>query len=797
METFKGKNILRVIFYLVLVLMLSTCGGDTSVEESSGSSSTSSSNPLSVSTTIQPQVGSSTTIKGVFKDASGNPVASKTLTVTDVLYNETSSVTTDSNGNFEFTAKPIQLPMPSTYLISGSGISYLITIVPSTNVTPDEIVSATYDKIAQAKIQTTAKALRKKSKGIASINDSSSGIPQVSYYSIGNYSSQANSYSFNQMRDKDFLENLSNADIMGVHTNLELQYWRTYQSRTVSATDKEVILTLEDTDFRERYSRAVQEINKNDIVWNAASTTLFGACTVVSALPAPPVSAVCFSASMDSAWNTFSSFNNHMLQTGRYTQEEYNYWNNNQEKAQVGLAVLGIATGLAGTPELIDTLTNPSIGQAQKIAEIIVASKGFYDDTATIDNYISKSNAEASTPLGTTDSKYAVTFLQPPKNTTLIDDTDSTITAWDATPVYFPVIASVPSVTPEGYTISGTVTSNGVGLQGVTLMLTTSTGVFMAGTATDSNGQYKFMVSNTGGYVITPSKTGYTFSPTNIAVNVSADVSGQDFVATASGYKISGKVTTSDGSGLSGVTITLTGTGSSSTTTDSNGNYTFAGAQNGSYTITPSLTGYTFNPISKSVNVNNVDVTGQDFVGTLISSVTYNIFDYFPLKVGNSWTYNNSCYNAVISGTYIVNGTTTYVFEQSCEGITTKQYNAPYGDYLAEYGIWTSMPDPITGKPIIIELILTSPLVMGHKSMVVGWSYSGTYNSISYTVTLEAVEDVTVSAGIFYGCLKITSTNSGGVSGTAWYAKNVGIVKGEWSSPWRSGSYYLVDYTLY
>lgn len=88
-------------------------------------------------------------------------------------------------------------------------------------------------------------------------------------------------------------------------------------------------------------------------------------------------------------------------------------------------------------------------------------------------------------------------------------------------------------------------------------------------------------------------------------------------------YSISGKVTL-NGSGLSGVTITLSGSGSNSTTTDSNGNYTFTDAQNASYTITPSKSGYTFSPSSITVTVNNANVTGQDFSAiTVTSGITW------------------------------------------------------------------------------------------------------------------------------------------------------------------------------
>jgi hypothetical protein len=71
-------------------------------------------------------------------------------------------------------------------------------------------------------------------------------------------------------------------------------------------------------------------------------------------------------------------------------------------------------------------------------------------------------------------------------------------------------------------------------------------------------------------------------------------------------YSISGQVM-SFGNRLSGVTIKLTGTQTGSTTTDSSGNYSFSGLYMGpymssvsSYTLTPSLDGYTFSPLSRT-----------------------------------------------------------------------------------------------------------------------------------------------------------------------------------------------------
>jgi hypothetical protein len=85
-------------------------------------------------------------------------------------------------------------------------------------------------------------------------------------------------------------------------------------------------------------------------------------------------------------------------------------------------------------------------------------------------------------------------------------------------------------------------------------------------------------------------------------------------------YTISGKVADSTGAGFSGVTVALNGPSSSSTATDANGNYSFIGLANGSYTITPSKTGYTCNPLSITVAINNADATGQDFVGSMVVS---------------------------------------------------------------------------------------------------------------------------------------------------------------------------------
>ncbi len=77
-------------------------------------------------------------------------------------------------------------------------------------------------------------------------------------------------------------------------------------------------------------------------------------------------------------------------------------------------------------------------------------------------------------------------------------------------------------------------------------------------------------------------------------------------------YSISGSVTT-NGYGLQGVCLS---DGSVAATTDSTGYFSLTGLANGTYTITPSLAGYTFYPTNQSVSVNGVAVNGLTFAAT-------------------------------------------------------------------------------------------------------------------------------------------------------------------------------------
>jgi hypothetical protein len=73
-------------------------------------------------------------------------------------------------------------------------------------------------------------------------------------------------------------------------------------------------------------------------------------------------------------------------------------------------------------------------------------------------------------------------------------------------------------------------------------------------------------------------------------------------------YTVSGTVT---GNVNQGVTISLSGTSAVTTTTDSNGDFSFTNLANGSYTLTPSLSGCTFVPDSLSLTMNISNISAQ------------------------------------------------------------------------------------------------------------------------------------------------------------------------------------------
>ncbi len=211
----------------------------------------------------------------------------------------------------------------------------------------------------------------------------------------------------------------------------------------------------------------------------------------------------------------------------------------------------------------------------------------------------SQGNSDSSDPLLSADGRY-IAFASLANN----------LVSGDTNGVYDIFVRDREDGTTR-YSISGRATD---GSGNPISEVTVSNGAGRTAT-TDASGNYTFSDLAAGTYTVTPSKSGYTFSPASRTVSVPPSATGQDFTATtATPYSISGRVTDGSSNPISGVVIS-NGAGHTATT-DASGNYTISGLSAGTYTLTPSKSGCTtFSPTSRTVSV-PPSATGQNFATT-------------------------------------------------------------------------------------------------------------------------------------------------------------------------------------
>jgi hypothetical protein len=143
---------------------------------------------------------------------------------------------------------------------------------------------------------------------------------------------------------------------------------------------------------------------------------------------------------------------------------------------------------------------------------------------------------------------------------------------------------------------------------------------------------------------------------------------------------------------LSGVTITLSGAGSATTITNTSGNYSFSGVANGSYTVTPSLTGYTFSPASSVVTVSGANVTVSNFVATAIPA-TYTQADltgtwrFQFLTTGSSDGWQRGTATADSSGFLTVSSCLNSTGDTSCPPAGSIQWTINASGVISESGV--------------------------------------------------------------------------------------------------------------
>ena len=289
---------------------------------------------------------------------------------------------------------------------------------------------------------------------------------------------------------------------------------------------------------------------------------------------------------------------------------------------------------------------------------------------------------------------------------------------------------------PQTYSISGLI-APAAGGSGATIKLS---GTASASTTADGSGAFTFSGLSNGTYTLTPSRTGYTFSPTSQNVTVSGVniTSGVSFTATLTTnptYSISGVITPAAGG--SGATVTLSGAASASTTGDSSGAFTFTGLSNGTYTLTPSRTGYTFSPTSQNVTVNGANITtGVSFTATVTTNPTFGISGTIsPVAGGSGATVTLS---GAASASTTANSSGSYTFTGLANGAYTVTPNRIGYTYTPVSQAVTVNGANVTGVNFTATAIPT-------------YSISGTISPAAggdlATVTLGGAASTTTTAG--------------------------------------------------
>jgi hypothetical protein len=218
---------------------------------------------------------------------------------------------------------------------------------------------------------------------------------------------------------------------------------------------------------------------------------------------------------------------------------------------------------------------------------------------------------------------------------------------------------------PANPIISGYVkTSSGSGISDVTMTFNNGGGT----TTTNTSGYYSNSVAYGWSGSVTPSKTGYTFSPTNRSYSaVIANQSNQDYTGTPpSNPIISGYVQTSSGIGISNVTMTFSN-GGGATTTNTSGYYSNSVAYGWSGSVTPSKTDYTFSPTNRSYSNVTSDQSSQNYTGTPVSTYGYSLL-WTRDASAHLWKFNPSGDWAGATGYGYSSGWTATTYQRNSDG---------------------------------------------------------------------------------------------------------------------------------
>jgi len=334
------------------------------------------------------------------------------------------------------------------------------------------------------------------------------------------------------------------------------------------------------------------------------------------------------------------------------------------------------------------------------------------------------------------------------------------------------------------FSISGRVAdASNVGIPSIQVRRTIGASTITA--VTDASGNYRFGDTRSGDYTITPVAAGRTFTPASRSVSVSVSqisLINQNFTGTGSGtpppasYNVTGRVVNStNGAGIAGVSVTRTGS-ASAVVTNSTGDYTFTGVVAGTYTITPSLSGYSFTPVNRSVTVSNANITVANFIGAANAVPAPTITSFTPTSgpVGTSVVITGTNltgatavrFNGTVATTFTVNSA-TQITATVPTGATTGVVNATTsgGTGASATNFTVTVPSPtVTGFTPTSGPVGTSVVITGTNFTGATAVKFDVTNATTFTVNSATQITATVPTGAVSGKISVTTPGGTGLS---------------------------------
>jgi hypothetical protein len=259
--------------------------------------------------------------------------------------------------------------------------------------------------------------------------------------------------------------------------------------------------------------------------------------------------------------------------------------------------------------------------------------------------------------------------------------------------------ATLPSAT-VGQSYTGSVNSAGgtgtgyvwtvTGLPANGLSYTTNNGILNITGTPSTTGTVSFTAS-------VKDSTGTTVGPVSYSI-----------VVNSAGSTVSGQVVlmnNCNSSSVPPVTVSINTTPAQHTTTDSAGNYSFTNIANGSYVITPSISGPSavFYPATRSETINNTSPTGQSFQVVLGYTVSGNV-SYAGTKTGQTYlTLNSNCNSGSQPGTSISDATLTSGGAFTIRGVPPGSYTlSAWMDHLGQGAQNITDPSGVSGASVVV-----------------------------------------------------------------------------------------------